>query len=51
MKGDNRHIKDDYDSGGEGKLCDLDSSKTYKGLVGIYVDESSITYIDRMNGR
>ena len=51
MKGDNRHIKDDYDSGGEGKLCDLDSSKTYKGLVGIYVDESSITYIDGMNGR
>jgi len=51
MKGDKRIIKDDYDSGGESKLCDLDSSKIYKGLVGIYVDESFITYIDGMNGR
>jgi len=51
MRGDKRFIKDDYDSGGESKLCDLDSSKTYKGLVGIYVDESLITYIDGMNGK
>ena len=51
MKGDKRFITDDYDSGGESKLCDLDSSKTYKGLVGIYVDESLITYIDGINGK
>jgi citrate synthase len=34
----------------EPKLCELDKSKTYKGLVGIYVDESLITYIDGING-
>ncbi|MHA2390705.1 MAG: citrate/2-methylcitrate synthase, partial [Promethearchaeota archaeon] len=33
------------------KLCELDQSKTYKGLVGIYVDESLITYIDGINGK
>ncbi len=32
-------------------LCELDMSKTYKGLVGIYVDESLITYIDGSNGK
>ncbi|MFX1324657.1 MAG: citrate/2-methylcitrate synthase [Promethearchaeota archaeon] len=51
MKGDKRHIKDDYDTGEEAQLCDLDNSKTYKGLVGIYVDESYITYIDGFNGK
>ncbi|MHA2007250.1 MAG: citrate/2-methylcitrate synthase [Promethearchaeota archaeon] len=51
MKGDKRHISDDYDSGPETKMCSLDQSKTYKGLVGIYVDESLITYIDGINGR
>jgi citrate synthase len=35
----------------EPKLCDIDRSKTYKGLVGIYVDESKITYIDGEAGR
>ncbi|MFX1280497.1 MAG: citrate/2-methylcitrate synthase, partial [Promethearchaeota archaeon] len=34
----------------EPQLCEIDKSKTYKGLVGIYVDESLITYIDGMNG-
>jgi citrate synthase len=34
----------------EPELCDLDKSKTYKGLVGIYVDESFITYIDGIIG-
>ena len=34
----------------EAELCELDKSKTYKGLVGIYVDESLITYIDGING-
>ena len=33
------------------KLCELDRSKTYKGLVGIYVDESKITYIDGKEGK
>ncbi|MFX0018715.1 MAG: citrate/2-methylcitrate synthase [Candidatus Hermodarchaeota archaeon] len=35
----------------EQKLCELDQSKTYKGLVGIYVDESLITYIDGIQGK
>jgi len=34
----------------EPKMCELDQSKTYKGLVGIYVDESTITYIDGLKG-
>ncbi len=50
MKGDRRHINDDYDEE-EVKLCELDQAKTYKGLVGIYVDESYITYIDGINGK
>lgn len=50
MKGDHRFIKDDYEEE-EVKLCELDQAKTYKGLVGIYVDESYITYIDGLNGK
>jgi len=50
MKGDRRFIKDDYEEE-EIKLCELDQAKTYKGLVGIYVDESYITYIDGLNGK
>jgi len=50
MKKDTRKIKEDYIPEGP-LLCNLDSSKTYKGLVGIYVDESSITLIDGENGR
>ncbi|MFW9874728.1 MAG: citrate/2-methylcitrate synthase [Candidatus Thorarchaeota archaeon] len=34
----------------ESKMCKLDQSKTYKGLIGIYVDESTITYIDGLKG-
>ena len=34
----------------EPELCELDKSKTYKGLVGIYVDDSYITYIDGIKG-
>ena len=50
MKGDNRHIYENYvDKGPE--LCELDRSKTYKGLVGIYVDESLITLIDGEQGK
>ncbi|MHA1885862.1 MAG: citrate/2-methylcitrate synthase [Promethearchaeota archaeon] len=51
MKGDKRLIKDDYGKEEEVKLCELDRAKTYKGLVGIYVDESYITYIDGLNGK
>ncbi len=35
----------------EPQLCELDKSKTYKGLVGIYVDETLITLIDGINGK
>ncbi|MFX0176834.1 MAG: citrate/2-methylcitrate synthase [Candidatus Hodarchaeota archaeon] len=35
----------------EPELCELDKSKTYKGLVGIYVDDSLITYIDGHQGK
>ena len=50
MKKDTRKIKEDYVAEGP-LLCSLDSSKTYKGLVGIYVDESLITLIDGENGK
>jgi len=33
------------------KMCELDQAKTYKGLVGIYVDDSFITFIDGVEGR
>ncbi len=42
-------ICEDYEEE-EPKLCELDQSKTYKGLVGIYVDESTITMIDGVQG-
>lgn len=42
---------EDYEEETEAKLCDIDRSKTYKGLVGIYVDESKITYIDGIHGK
>ena len=35
----------------EAKMCELDQAKTYKGLVGIYVDDSFITFIDGLGGR
>ena len=50
MKKDTRKIKEDYFVEGP-QLCNLDRSKTYKGLVGIYVDESFITLIDGENGK
>ncbi|MFX1390699.1 MAG: citrate/2-methylcitrate synthase [Promethearchaeota archaeon] len=34
----------------ETQLCELDKSKTYKGLIGIYVDDSLITFIDGEKG-
>ena len=42
-------VCEDYEDE-EPKMCELDQSKTYKGLVGIYVDESKITYIDGLKG-
>jgi citrate synthase len=50
MKGDTREIGEDYQVEGP-QLCDLDMSKTYKGLIGLYVDDSLITFIDGMEGR
>ena len=50
MKGDTRKISEDY-MDEEPQLCELDRSKTYKGLVGLYVDESKITFIDGMQGK
>ena len=50
MKEDKRKIGEDYNDAGLG-LRELDHPKIHKGLVGLYVDESLITYIDGMNGK
>ena len=50
MKDDTRNIIEDYTDEGA-QLCELDRSKTYKGLVGLYVDESKITFIDGLQGK
>ena len=50
MKGDTRKIYEEYIDE-EPQLCELDRSKTYKGLVGLYVDESKITFIDGKQGK
>jgi len=50
MKEDKRKIGEDYGDA-EPELSKLDRSKIYKGLVGVYVDESLITYIDGINGK
>ena len=50
MKGDTRNIWEDSIDNAP-KLCELDKAKTYKGLVGIYVDESLITFIDGEQGK
>jgi len=50
LKGDTRNIWDDSIEEAP-KLCELDRAKTYKGLVGIYVDESLITLIDGEQGK
>ncbi|MFX1573360.1 MAG: citrate/2-methylcitrate synthase [Promethearchaeota archaeon] len=44
-------VCEDYEEEVESKLCEIDRSKIYKGLVGIYVDESKITYIDGEHGK
>ena len=50
MKEDKRKIGEDYEDV-EPELSKPDRSKVYKGLVGLYVDESLITYIDGINGK
>jgi len=50
MKEDKRKISEDYEDA-EPDLGKLDRPKIYKGLVGLYVDESLITYIDGINGK
>ena len=49
MKGDTRKISEDYkDTNGIGDYKDI---PIYKGLVGIYIDETLISYIDGINGK
>jgi len=50
MKEDKRKISEDYNEA-EPALSEPDRPKIYKGLVGLYVDESLITYIDGTNGK
>jgi citrate synthase len=45
------YICEDYEVDEGPQLCEIDRSRTYKGLVGIYVDESKITYIDGIHGK
>jgi citrate synthase len=45
------YICEDYEIEERPQLCEIDRTKTYKGLVGIYVDESKITYIDGIHGK
>lgn len=49
MKGDKRKISEDYkDVDGTVNYSDV---QVFKGLVGVYVDESLISYIDGINGK
>ncbi|MFW9989057.1 MAG: citrate/2-methylcitrate synthase [Candidatus Odinarchaeota archaeon] len=49
MKGDNRHISEDYkDTNGITKEVDV---PIHKGLVGIFIDKSLISFIDSINGK
>jgi len=50
MKEDKRKIGEDYNDVGS-SLRELDHPKIHKGLVGLYVDKSLITYIDGVNGK
>ena len=47
----NTFVCEDFEEEQEPELCEIDKSKTYKGLVGIYIDDSLITYIDGLNGK
>jgi len=50
MKADKRKIGEDY-ADVEPELFKPESPIIHKGLVGLYVDESLITYIDGINGK
>ncbi|MHA1472294.1 MAG: citrate/2-methylcitrate synthase [Promethearchaeota archaeon] len=50
MKEDKRKIIEDYGSA-ESELAKQDKAIVHKGLIGLYVDESLITYIDGINGK
>jgi citrate synthase len=50
MKEDKRKISEDYEDV-ETDLSKPEIPKIHKGLVGVYVDESLITYIDGINGK
>ena len=50
MKEDKRKIGEDYEDA-EPKASKVEQPKIHKGLVGLYVDESMITYIDGINGK
>ena len=50
MKEYKRKIGEDYEDA-EPTLSKLGRPKIHKGLVGLYVDESLITYIDGINGK
>jgi len=50
MKADIRKIEEDYTDVAP-ESSELIHPKIYKGLVGVYVDESLITYIDGVNGK
>jgi len=50
LKEDKRKIGEDYNDA-ETAFSELDHPKIHKGLVGLYVDESLITYIDGINGK
>ena len=50
MKQDKRKIGEDYEDA-KSEHSKSDQPKIHKGLVGLYVDESLITYIDGINGK
>ncbi|MHA2289034.1 MAG: citrate/2-methylcitrate synthase, partial [Promethearchaeota archaeon] len=50
MKADKRKISEDYEIAGA-LIQKKNLPKIHKGLVGLYVDESLITYIDGINGK
>ena len=49
MKGDTRSIGEDYRDAEIG-IREANKVEIHKGLVGLYIDESLITYIDGLNG-
>ncbi|MBD3254336.1 MAG: citrate synthase [Candidatus Lokiarchaeota archaeon] len=50
MKGDTRQIGEDYKEA-HSDLSHLKYVEVHKGLVGVYIDETLISYIDGINGK